>query len=338
MQLLNIVKYRYYDPPVFLDVPSVVSQQELYTRAQATSQLFRHELTNVSGTQDFYNVEAQGRYIDRPTISYTPINGQPFVDLLLRPLSPATIFATIDAGYPAGLIIARTAKSINDIRNYSLVPPRDHPGDPQFREVIAAIGRLERAGAIAVRTRELDGKPQTEASSIEGRRPTRAAESESRRVITTLYFRRNAGAAAERDIRLLKSLLALNSRRDEFRMTGGPRHGPEEIAVAARSMKQILDEFSAGVDVPAEDVAAGRATSLPAMAESPDFPPLVRIHSGAVAPADAYCAVFYQQHWFWVDNDDLPSKLDFVFLMVFYALSQSNSIPQSPLVTISAGQ
>jgi hypothetical protein len=338
MQLLNIVKYRYYDPPVFLDVPSVVSQQELYTRAQATSQLFRHELTNVSGTQDFYNVEAQGRYIDRPTISYTPINGQPFVDLLLRPLSPATIFATIDAGYPAGLIIARTAKSINDIRNYSLVPPRDHPGDPQFREVIAAIGRLERAGAIAVRTRELDGKPQTEASSIEGRRPTRAAESESRRVITTLYFRRNAGAAAERDIRLLKSLLALDSRRDEFRMTGGPRHGPEEIAVAARSMKQILDEFSAGVDVPAEDVAAGRATSLPAMAESPDFPPLIRIHSGAVAPADAYCAVFYQQHWFWVDNDDLPSKLDFVFLMVFYALSQSNSIPQSPLVTISAGQ
>jgi hypothetical protein len=30
MQLLNIVKFRYFDPPVFLDVPSVVSQQELY--------------------------------------------------------------------------------------------------------------------------------------------------------------------------------------------------------------------------------------------------------------------------------------------------------------------
>jgi hypothetical protein len=338
MQLLNIVKYRYYDPPVFLDVPSVVSQQELYTRAQATSQLFRRDLMTVSGTQDFYNLEAQGRYIDRPTISYTPINGQPFVDLLLRPLSPATIFATIDAGYPSGLIIARTAKSINDIRNYSLVPPRDHPGDPQFREVITAIGRLERAGAIAVRTRELDEKPQTEASSLEGKHPARAVEGESRRVITTLYFRRNAGPAAEHDIRLLKSLLGLDPRRDEFRMTGGPRHSREEIAVAARSMKQILDEFSAGVDVPADDVAAGRATSLPAIAESPDFPPLIRIHSGAVAPVDAYCAVFYQQHWFWVDNDDLPSKLDFIFLMVFYALSQSNSIPQSPLLTISAGQ
>src|ERR1700683_231418 len=132
MQLLNIVKYRYYDPPVFLDVPSVVSQQELEARVQGTSQLFRRDLTTVSGTQDFYNLEARGQYIDRPTISYTPITGQPFVDLLLRPISPATMFATMDAGYSAAFNIARTAKTINDLRNYSLAPMRGHPGDPRF--------------------------------------------------------------------------------------------------------------------------------------------------------------------------------------------------------------
>ena len=53
LQLLNIVKYRYFDPPVFLDVPSVVSQQQLEARTRAESQFFAHELTNVSGTQDF---------------------------------------------------------------------------------------------------------------------------------------------------------------------------------------------------------------------------------------------------------------------------------------------
>jgi hypothetical protein len=144
LQLLNIVKYRYFDPPVFLDVPSVVSQQELYARAQATSQLFNQQLTNVSGTQDFYNLELQGRYIDRPTISYTPITGQALVDLLLRPTPPATIFAMIDAGYPAVFIMDRAVKSMNNLYNYSLIAPRGgRPEDPRFRQL---IGRLQRAG------------------------------------------------------------------------------------------------------------------------------------------------------------------------------------------------
>jgi hypothetical protein len=337
MQLLNIVKYRYYDPPVFLDVPSVVSQQELEARVQGTSQLFRRDLTTVSGTQDFYNLEARGQYIDRPTISYTPITGQPFVDLLLRPISPATMFATMDAGYSAAFNIARTAKTINDLRNYSLAPMRGHPGDPRFREVIAAIDRLQQAGAIAARTREVDDKAATTAIHGESK-PSTTTSAESKRVVTTVYFRRQVSPAAERDIRLVKSLLGLDPRRDEFRLTDGPRHTPEEIAVTSRSMKEILDEFAAGVDVPAEDVAAGRATSVPAIGEIPDSPPLIHIHSGPAAPLDAYSAVYYQDHWFWIDNDDLPSKLDFLFLLLYYALSQTHSIPLTPLVTISAGQ
>jgi hypothetical protein len=117
MQLLNIVKYRYFDPPVFLDVPSVVSQQELEARTRAEAQAFNQQLTNVSGTQDFAFIRAEGRYTDRPTISYTPITGQQLVDLLLRPTPPATVFATINAGYPADFIMERTVKSINDLYN-----------------------------------------------------------------------------------------------------------------------------------------------------------------------------------------------------------------------------
>jgi hypothetical protein len=156
--------------------------------------------------------------------------------------------------------------------------------------------------------------------------------------VTTVYFRRHVSPAAERDISLVKSLLGLDALRDEFRLTVGPGHTPEEIAVTSRSMKEILDEFAAGVDVPVEDVAAGRATSVPAIAESPDFSPLIYIHSGPAAPVDAYSAVYYQNHWFWIENDDLPSKLDFLFLLLYYALSQTNSVPLTPLVTISAGQ
>ena len=45
--LLNIVKFRYFDPPVFLDVSSVVSTQELQTQGDVTSRLVPHPLTNL---------------------------------------------------------------------------------------------------------------------------------------------------------------------------------------------------------------------------------------------------------------------------------------------------
>jgi hypothetical protein len=122
MQLLNIVKYRYFDTPVFLDVSSVISQQELEARIRTEARLFNDQLTNVSSTQDYYNLRAEGRYIDRPTISYTPITGQTYVDLLLHPIAPTTIFTLIDAGYLAAFIIYRTVESINDMYNYSLAP------------------------------------------------------------------------------------------------------------------------------------------------------------------------------------------------------------------------
>jgi hypothetical protein len=206
--------------------------------------------------------------------------------------------------------------------------------------LIAAIRRLQQAGVIAARTTEGEDKSSSTTLSAEGRTSGAAAPTASERkpLVTILYFRRHASAAAERDIRLVKSLLGLDPGRDEFRVTNGPRHTPEEIAVTSRSLKEILDEFAAGVDVPAEDVAEGRATSVPALAASADSPPLIHIHSGPAPPDDAYVVVYYQHHCFWIDNGDLRSKLDFLFLLIFSALSESRSIPQAPLVTISAGQ
>jgi hypothetical protein len=60
LMLLNIVKFRYFDPPVFLDVSSVVSSQELQTQLDVASRLLPHPLTNVASAQDYYNLDARG--------------------------------------------------------------------------------------------------------------------------------------------------------------------------------------------------------------------------------------------------------------------------------------
>lgn len=322
MQLLNIVKFRYFDPPIFVDVPSVVSQQELYGQATFEARLVPNPLT--TSTRDFFQPLFQSRYTDRPTISYTPITGLQFVNLLLRPIPPATIFSLINSGHPADFLLRLTVNSINGLSNYSLAPAHAHSEDPRFRRLLAALRRLQQAGAIASRTIQVARKPSTTTT----RRETRAS--------TMVYFRRHARPAVARDIRLVKLLLGLDPRRDQFTLTGEPRHTPEEIAVQSRSMQEILSELAAGVHVPQEDVTQGRATRVPNIGAGPDTAPLIHIYSGPEPPNDAYTAVRYRDRWFWIDDNDLASKRDFMFLLIFYALSETRAIPQAPVVTINA--
>jgi hypothetical protein len=304
--LLNIVKFRYFDPPVFLDVSSVVSTQELQTQADAGARIFPHPFGT---SQEYRNIDVQGRYTDRPTVSYTPITGDRFINSLLRPIPPVTIFSMIDSGHDASFILTLAVRSINGIYNYSLAPSQAHSEDPKFRELTSAIRRIQQAGAIGTRS-DRSGKSSR----------------------TWVFFRHNAGPAVERDIRFVKWLLHLAPQRDQFLLTGGPSHTADEIAVRTRSMQEILTELAAGVQVPADDVADGRATKVPI--EGINAVPLIHIYSSSAPPANAYTAAFYRGRWFWVDDDDLRSKRVFMFLLIFSALSETRAVPQIPIVTI----
>ena len=319
--LLNIVKFRYFDPPVFVDVSSVVSSQELGSALDVTSQFYPNpaSIAGSSGSSgggrtgasgiDFWNLRGSGHYTDHPTISYTPLTGNRFINSLLRPIPPLTIFSMIDAGHDAGFILPLAVRSINGIYNYSLAPAQAHPENPEFRELIDAIRRIQRAGAINTRTART-GKLSR----------------------TWILFQHNVAPAVNKDIRLVKRLLRLAPQRDQFLLTGRPNHTYDEIAVRTRSMQEILTELAAGVQVPIADVADRRATSVPS--EGRGEAPLILIHSSSIPPTNAYTAAFYRGRWFWVDDDDLRSKRVFMFLLIFSALSETRAVPQVPIVTI----
>jgi hypothetical protein len=67
--LLNMVKMRYGDAPVFIDVSSVISQYQIAGQINLGATINNHPW---SSTQ---NLGAFGQYVDRPTITYTPIIG-----------------------------------------------------------------------------------------------------------------------------------------------------------------------------------------------------------------------------------------------------------------------
>jgi hypothetical protein len=128
--LLNAVRLRYGDAPSFADVSSVISgytfQGGLSAGASISSDLTATIPSNL------VTVNGNATYIDRPTITYTPLTGDKFARSLLRPLPPSEIFELVQAGYPADNVLLLTARAINGIYNRSGIGARARQADPEF--------------------------------------------------------------------------------------------------------------------------------------------------------------------------------------------------------------
>ena len=64
--------------------------------------------------------------------------------------------------------------------------------------------------------------------------------------------------------------------------------------------------------------------------------PLIRIGSAPARPHDAFAAVRYRDHWFTIDDHDMPSKRLFTFLRFLFTLVETGGKEGAPVVTIPA--
>jgi hypothetical protein len=54
-------------------------------------------------------------------------------------------------------------------------------------------------------------------------------------------------------------------------------------------------------------------------------------------PEDAFAAVFYEDHWFYIEKSDFESKRTFSFIMLLFSLTETGGTEGLPMVTIPAG-
>ena len=113
--LFNMVKIRYGDAPVFLDVSSVISQYQIAGQINLGATL--SSFPNNSPWSTAGSVGGTGQYVDRPTITYSPIMGDKFARSLMSPIPPPAILSLVQAGYPVDLVFRLLVQEINGIRN-----------------------------------------------------------------------------------------------------------------------------------------------------------------------------------------------------------------------------
>ena len=114
---------------------------------------------------------------------------------------------------------------------------------------------------------------------------------------------------------------------------------PDAIGFELRSLAGILFFLAHGVEVPQQDLSAGRVT-ITREADGQPFDwskvlgDLFVVHSQQVAPKNAAVAVNYRGNWFYVDDSDIESKYTLMLLGQLSALQAGKIERAGPLLTL----
>ena len=309
--LLNIVKLRYADTPVFLDVGQIISGYQLEGTVAIGG-----SLNSASAIGDVFSLGTAGRYTDRPTITYTPLTGANFIHVLMTPIPPPALFMLVEQGWPVDMLMQIGVQRINGISN-SKAGARGQAADPDFARLLKAFQRLQASGALGLRVET------SKESKLEG--------------IVMTISRKNLPPGIQADRDLVRKLLGLRPDLQEFKVIyGGMSDKDDVVAVQTRSGLQILAELGANVEVPAEHIAELRTYPLipESRGSAQSLLPLIRIHADKSLPADAFAVVKYRDYWYWIDDRDFRSKGVFTFLMIIMTLAETGEKVQAPVVTI----
>jgi hypothetical protein len=138
--LLNLVRMRYRESPLFLKVGAVSASYNLEVAGGAH---FGESFAELD-----YGVNAEGSYSERPTVTYTPIEGDTFVKQMLAEVNQSTLILLYRSGWPVDtlchVLVEQIGTSVNNV---------DDPTYPAFLDQVnrlAAAQRERRLAGVAV--------------------------------------------------------------------------------------------------------------------------------------------------------------------------------------------
>src|SRR5689334_8054788 len=99
--LLNIVKLRYADMPIFLEVAQIVAGYQIQSTIGASFLGGNFNASRIGPFTASGTATASGTFTDRPTVVYSPLTGVDFLKRLMTPIPPSSVMFMLQAGYSA---------------------------------------------------------------------------------------------------------------------------------------------------------------------------------------------------------------------------------------------
>lgn len=306
--LSNIVKLRFVDMPVFVDVGQIVAGYTLETSVNGKVG-FNNSLTG----GDSQGLGASGTFTDRPTVTYTPKTGDAYLRSLLDPVEPRSLLALVQAGYSSELLFTWAVEAINGVRNYTASSQNARAADPEFNEFVRLFRELQLNGAVGFElSRDSEGKHD-------------------------ILFRLNS-VGIDESLRTKQNrvgeLISLEKGRDKFRVIYAPfRSDPDTLTIQTRSVIQMLVAMSGFVNVPSEQ----SSYAAPGYGVASDADKPFHVKSGPDRPEQSFAAVRYGGYWYWIENADLESKQVFTLMLFITTLTNTSPDKNAAVLTIPTG-
>jgi hypothetical protein len=313
--LLNIVKVRYADMPLFVEVSSIVSGYTL----EHSGVLGATASLGPGSSGDSLALGGASKFTDRPTITYVPITGTHFNQTFMHPIPPDAILFLMQSGWPVDLIFPLTVDGINGYRSQVVAGTSTRSGDVGYYRIIELLREVQKSGATGMRIdQQGDGQEST----------------------VLLFYKKVLSPELQATLSEVNSLLGLKDGLHEAKVNYGLiAKDNTEIAMLTRSMLHIMITLATLIDVPPEHVADGRTPpSTPLMTSSDGQPKrLFKVSYSVEKPENAFVSVKYKNYWYWIDDRDFSSKRTFTFLMILFSMAEKGGNQKLPLVTIPSG-
>lgn len=312
--LLNLVRLRYRDTPFFLEVSSVATQFTYSAGANAGGRL-------QSGVAGLFNIGADAAVVERPTVTYAPLQGEDFIHRFLSPVPMQTVVLLARTGWSLERVLRVCLQKLGPLKNAPNASGPTPASAPVYEPFL-------RAAKLAVAIYQKQGLEVSLGSDGD---------------ISGLVLQFNdRGSKLPQTAELLKLLGMPQGVKKVFFTTGVVPDNKPYLKVEARSLIGIMYYLSHGVDTPEADRDKGRVTvTLDKDGQLFDWGlvtgDLMKIKTSQGKPENAIVAVEYRGEWYYLEDSDLSAKSTFSMLGQLFSLQSGNAKALIPTLTLPVG-
>ena len=359
--LLNLVRLKYREPVLFVDVTGITSQFT-YSMGTGTSGItgsFKH------GANSTWGIAGVANYTENPNISYAPLQGKEFAKQIMAETDMMTLYELYLSGWHIKPLMRLLVNRVGNLRN----DPAN--GGDEYDKFIRFAGKLDDLQHNEqLRVEMKDSPDQLIAESVP------AAQVTAERIISAdkdgYYFmprdlskkdklqllkKGKSSYAVEVPQEKISELLeecgiaktraaAAGAQSLEFlglqeagtsppgAAPPGGDSGKLSVPIQLRSLMDLMFYLAQGIQVPDShaDLVRNYADMNKERKPWRDYTSdLLNVHCSPTPPKDPYVAVQYRGCWFYIADNDLNSKDTFAEVSYLFAL-RSTELPLAPPV------
>lgn len=314
--LLNLLRLRDGEAIYMLELSTVLSQFEFDARASLggwwnnIDRIENNAVNALYGLDTFATQQStwglNAGYVERPTISYSPLQGERFASRYMQPIPFSALVALADSGWRVDQVFECCIQRVNELHNIPVAESVDESrvDSSGFFELMHHLAEWQRNGLLRFEF-----------------------EAEDKDVYLTSTAR---GSEADASRNRVLELLGVPRDAERLRLVEGRRHAQAgELSVQTRSLLATMQ-------VLARTMGARSGAEVAESANAPRYAPTpwLTVRTSRHFTSDAYVQVRHQDRWHSIANSDRRSKKTFALLVYLSSLRATEIAGASPLLTV----